>query len=172
MIIEDIILFSEKELEKIEKNINFSKHTLDVSGLKDLNEFYSLLDLKCMLIKEQNYIIKCLYPLLHSLKDEFLKKESKRAKKNKLKNIPYLEFKYTEYVIQFLTEVEKEGYFEDNLTKEEKRKIEVRREEFKIEKKKIVETLESRSKLSPEKMYNWNIKSDQIKNFSYGKNKK
>ncbi len=171
MIIEDVISFSEKELTRIETNIQFSKHTLDSNGLKDLSEFYKLLDLKCNLIKEQIYLVKSLYPLLLSLKEEILKKESKRAKKKNLKSIPYLEFKYTEYIIQFLTEVEKAGYFEDNLTLEQKKKIEVRKEEFKLEKKKVVENLESRSKLSPEKMFNWNLKPDQIKRFSYGKNK-
>jgi hypothetical protein len=169
MIIEDVLSLSEKELTKIETNIQFSRHTLDSNDLKDLNEFYKLLDLKCYLINQQNCLVRSLYPLLLSLKDEFLKKESKIARRKNLKSIPYLEFKYTEYIIKFLTEVEKVGYFEDNLTIEQKKQIEVRKEEFKIEKKKIVEILESRSKLAPEKMFNWNLKPDQIKRFSYGK---
>ena len=67
MIIEDVISFSEKELTRIETNIQFSKHTLDSNGLKDLSEFYKLLDLKCNLIKEQIYLVMSLYPLLLSL---------------------------------------------------------------------------------------------------------
>ena len=170
MIIEDIVALSAIELEKIEIKINFSKISLSQRELIEIIDFFKLLENKCHLIKEQNILIKTLYCHLWSFKEEIKKKEKKIAKKNNLKNIPYIEYIFLEYIIKYLKEVQKSADFDFKLTISQIEKIEIQQNEYRAEKKNIVDILEKRSKFCPEKNFDISSNIDNIKTFNIDRN--
>ena len=116
MIVEDLLNNSDKEIDKIKTKIQYTKYTLTQRELSELSDIYRMLENKIALLIEQNSLIKSLYSILSTFKQQIIQREKLIAKEKKYKNIPDIEYIYVQYILNFLKEVHKTDNFDLNFS--------------------------------------------------------
>ena len=129
--LEDSTKEMDKNLIAISKELEYSKSNLSDTGKIELGGIYKMMEMKIELVLEQNKIIRNIYELCHNLEEEIRNKERARNKDLNRKML-HSEFIFKNLIIADLAEFD----LVDILVEDDKEKIIMEENDYKIRKKK------------------------------------